>query len=129
MTLIEIMVVVTILGMIAGMIGVAVMNQLETAKKEQACSEIKIIEGGLDLYKLQYGDYPGSDEGLDALVRAGKLKGKGAPKDPWKHEYIYIYPGANNPDGADIYSYGADGKQGGTEKGEDLTNWSPPCIR
>lgn len=128
MTLIEIMVVITILGMIAGMVGIAVMNALEDAKREQACTQIHTIESGLDLYKLQFGDYPGTEEGIQALISSGKLKGNAVPKDPWGKEFVYVYPGVNNADSYDLYSYGGDGKPGGTEKGEDLTNYGS-CVK
>jgi general secretion pathway protein G len=129
MTLIEIMVVVTIIGLIAGLVGVAVMKQLDSAKKMTACNQIKEFEQALELFKLEKNQYPGTEEGLMALVTGKKLKGNSVPKDPWGKEYVYIFPGQHNSDSFDIMSYGADGREGGTGDGEDLTNWSPPCVK
>jgi general secretion pathway protein G len=129
MTLLEIMVVITIIGIVMSIVGVAVMKQLEKSKKDAACLQIRNFEEALDHYKLEKGTYPSTEEGLAALIQAGKLKGKAVPKDPWGRDYIYIYPGVNNQDGPDIMSYGADGREGGTGDGEDLTNWGPPCVK
>lgn len=129
MTLIEIMVVVTIIGLIAGLVGVAVMKQLDAAKKMTACNQIKEFEQALELFKLEKNQYPGTEEGLMALVTGKKLKGNSVPKDPWGKEYVYIFPGQHNSDSFDIFSYGADGREGGAGEGEDLTNWSPPCVK
>jgi len=129
MTLLEIMVVITIIGIVMSIVGVAVMKQLEKSKKDAACLQIRNFEEALDHYKLEKGNYPSTEEGLSALVQAGKLKGKAVPKDPWGKDYIYIYPGTNNQDGPDIMSYGADGREGGTGDGEDLNNWGPPCVK
>ncbi len=129
MTLLEIMVVITIIGIVMSIVGVAVMKQLEKSKKDAACLQIKNFEEALDHYKLEKGNYPSTEEGLAALVQSGKLKGKAVPKDPWGKDYIYIYPGQNNQDGPDIVSYGADGREGGSGDGEDLNNWGPPCVK
>ena len=129
MTLIEIMVVITIIGLIAGLVGVAVMRQLDSAKKMTACNQIKEFEQALELYKLEKNQYPGTEEGLQALVTTKKIKAAAVPKDPWGKDYVYIFPGQHNTDGFDIMSYGADGREGGTGDGEDLTNWGPPCVK
>jgi general secretion pathway protein G len=129
MTLIEIMVVITIIGLVMGMVGVAVMRQLESAKKMTACNQIKEFEQALELYKLEKNQYPGTEEGLPALVTAKKLKGNSVPKDPWGKDYVYIFPGQHNSDGFDIMSYGGDGREGGSDTGEDLNNWGPPCVK
>ncbi len=125
MTLIEVMVVITILGLIASLVGVAVFGQLSKAKVKTACDQIKVFENALKLHKLDNGDFPGSDGGLQALITDGQLEGKQVPKDPWGRDYIYSYPGQNSPDSYDIYSLGEDGKEGG----EDPSNWGPPCIK
>ncbi len=116
-SLLEIMVVITIMAMIMGAISVGVMTYLDKAKTKQAAMDIKTISNALDLYKSEFGKYPDS---LDALVKERILKEKKVPKDPWGNEYVYINPGSNNPDGFDLYSFGKDGREGG---GDDVTNW------
>ncbi len=116
-SLLEIMVVITIMAMIMGAISVGVMTYLDKAKTKQAAMDIKTISNALDLYKSEFGKYP---DGLDALVKEKILKEKKVPKDPWGNEYVYINPGSNNSDGFDLYSFGKDGREGG---GDDITNW------
>jgi general secretion pathway protein G len=123
MTLVEIMVVVIIIGLVTSVVGVSVFGQLEKAKRSTAFTQIKQLSEGLELYKLSYHNYPTTGEGLAALASP---KGGGAPimkeipKDPWDHDYVYIYPGANNQGSFDLMSYGADGVQGG---GDDVANY------
>ena len=123
MTLLEIMVVLVILGMIAGMVGVAVLDQLEEAKIKAARTQIHDFGQGLDLYKLDFGSYPSTSENLNILVTPpGNKKPymRSIPPDPWKHEYVYISPGSHNSDSFDLESYGPDGADGG---GDDIENW------
>jgi len=127
MTLLEIMVVITIIGLIAGMVGVAVMKQLESAKKMTACNQMKEFEQALELYKLEKNQYPATDEGLMALVTAKKIKSNTVPKDPWNKDYVYIFPGQHNNEGFDMMSYGPEGRESGS--GEGLNNWGPPCVK
>jgi len=127
MTLLEIMVVITIIGLIMGMVGVAVMRQLESAKKMTACNQMKEFEQALELYKLEKNQYPGTDEGLMALVSAKKIKSNTVPKDPWNKDYVYIFPGQHNNEGFDLMSYGPTGSE--TAGGEGLNNWGPPCVK
>ena len=119
MTLIEIMVVVVILGLIAAAVSVNVMGQLGEAKIRQANTDIHTIENCLDLYKLEKGRYPTTEEGLAAVVAAGKCK---SIKDPWGNDYVYLYPGQVHTDSFDIKSYGADGKPGGDKENADIVN-------
>ncbi|MDF1562211.1 MAG: type II secretion system major pseudopilin GspG [Deltaproteobacteria bacterium] len=118
MTLIEIMIVITILGMVAAAVAVAVIPQLKSAQVSQAKIEIQTIKNASDLYYNKHSRYPGSDEGIAALV-SEKMLSK-APTDPWKRPYVYRFPGVKNPDGPDIGSYGADGQPGGTGENADL---------
>ena len=111
MTLIEIMVVITILGLIAAAVAVNVVGSLSEARVKQARTDLHTIENCLDLYKVDKGRYPATEEGLAAVVAAGKCKAQ--MKDPWKHDYVYLYPGQVHPDSFDIKSYGADGQPGG----------------
>ncbi|MGI6395002.1 MAG: type II secretion system major pseudopilin GspG [bacterium] len=119
-SLLEIMVVITIMTMIMGAVGVGVMSYLDKSKIKQAKIDIVTISNALDLYKTEFGRYPESEDGISRLVEERILKEKKVPKDPWGNDYIYIYPGTNNEDGFDIYSFGPDGKEGG---GDDIVNW------
>lgn len=119
-SLLEIMVVITIMTMIMGAVGVGVMSYLDKSKIKQARIDIATISNALDLYKTEFGKYPDSEDGLSRLVEEKILKEKKAPKDPWGNDFIYIYPGSNNEDGFDLYSFGPDGKEGGND---DIVNW------
>jgi len=120
MTLIEIMVVITILGLIAAAVGVAVVPQLAKAKSDRAKLDIQNIDQGLKLYYTQKGKYPDTGEGIGALVTGKQLES--TPKDPWGHDYVYKYPGEHG-DEPDIISYGADGQPGGDGLNADIVSW------
>jgi general secretion pathway protein G len=120
MTLIEIMVVITILGLIAAAVAVNVIGALGEAKSKQALTDLHTLENCLDLYKIDKGHYPSTEEGLQALVAAGKCKAN--LKDPWKHDYIYLYPGQVHSDSFDVKSYGGDGQPGGEGENADIVN-------
>lgn len=119
-SLLEIMVVLTIMASIMGAVSLGVMGYLDKSKIKQARMDIVTISNALDLYKTEFGRYPESDDGLSRLVEEKILKEKNVPKDPWGNEYIYIFPGSNNEDGFDLYSFGKDGREGGED---DITNW------
>ena len=133
-TLIEIMVVIVILGILAGLIIPRIMGRPEEARRMKAQIQIESIETALKLYKLDNGSYPTTEQGLQALVEppsVGELpkawreggyleKGK-VPKDPWSNEYVYLCPGIH--DDFDLLSYGADGQPGGEDKDMDINNW------
>jgi general secretion pathway protein G len=124
MTLIEIMVVLVIIGLVMGMIGVAVFGRLTKAQNDVSAAQIKKFSEALELYKLSFRQYPNSSEGLQALVQP---KGneepfmKEIPKDPWNNEYSYVAPGQRNQGGYDICSGGKDGVQGSPD---DVCNYS-----
>ena len=120
MTLIEILVVITILGIIAAAVAVNVVGQLDEAKVKQAKTDLHTLENCLDLYKIDKGRYPSTEEGLQAVVTAGKCKNQ--LKDPWGHPYVYLFPGQVHPDSFDLKSYGADGQQGGESTNADIIN-------
>ena len=133
-TLIELMVVIVILGILAGLIVPRIMGRPEEAKRAKTIIQIESLETTLKLYKLDNGSYPSTEQGLQALVEppeVGNLPGnwreggyleKGKiPKDPWKNEYIYLSPGTHGD--YDIISYGADGEPGGEGKDRDITSW------
>ena len=133
-TLIELMVVIVILGILAGLIIPRIMGRPEEAKELKAKMQIESIETALKLYKLDNGVYPDTEQGLQALVekpQTGTLpkkwrnggyleKGK-VPKDPWGNDFIYLSPGAHGE--YDLSSYGADGVQGGEDKNKDINSW------
>jgi len=133
-TLIELMVVIVILGILAGLIVPRIMSRPEEARQAKAIIQIESLETTLKLYKLDNGNYPSTEQGLQALVEppeVGNLPGnwreggyleKGKiPKDPWSNEYIYLSPGTHGD--YDIISYGADGEPGGEGKNKDITSW------
>ena len=132
-TLIEIMVVVVILGVLAAMVGPQILGRPDQAKVTVAQSDIESISQALELYRLDNGFYPTTDQGLQALVsRPGfspepknwNSEGylKKTPVDPWGNEYLYLQPGNNGK--YDLYSLGADGREGGDALSKDITNWS-----
>jgi general secretion pathway protein G len=130
-TLVEILVVITIIGLIMGLVGPRVLVYLGESKAKAAKIQIESFGSALDLYYLDNGRYPTSSEGLAALVqRSGNsrtwngpyLKGSAVPTDPWGQAYVYRSPGEHGS--YDVVSYGADGQEGGTGTSADVTSWS-----
>jgi general secretion pathway protein G len=130
-TLVEILVVITIIGLIMGLVGPRVLNYLTESKAKAAKIQIESFSSALDLYFLDNGRYPSSSEGLTALVqRPGSvmswngpyLKGAVVPNDPWGNVYLYRSPGQHGT--FDIMSYGADGQEGGTGAAADIASWT-----
>jgi general secretion pathway protein G len=133
-TLIELMVVIVILGILAGLIIPRIMGRPEEARRMKARVQMESVETSLRLYKLDNGVYPSTEQGLQALVEAptvGELprawrkggyleKGK-VPKDPWGNEYVYLSPGLHGD--FDLVSYGADGQPGGEDHNQDVSSW------
>lgn len=133
-TLIELMVVIVILGILAGLIIPRIMGRPEEARRVKARIQIESIETALKMYKVDNGVYPSTEQGLEALIEAptvGQLpkawrergyleKGK-IPKDPWGNDYVYISPGLHYD--FDLISYGSDGQLGGEGNDEDICNW------
>lgn len=123
LTLIEILVVVAILGMIAGIVGITIANQLEGARVDTAGVQIKNISDALELYKVKVNKYPSTAEGLDSLVTppgGRKAIMDSIPKDPFGNDYLYVYPGTRNQGKYDLYSKGPDGV---ADTEDDITNW------
>jgi general secretion pathway protein G len=116
MTLIEIMVVMVILGLIAGMVGIAVVGAADRARVDRTKTDIANLQGTLDLYKARHGRYPDTGSGLKALVDENILTKM--PKDAWDNDYQYLMEGGK----AVVKSYGADGQPGGDGTNADLTN-------
>ena len=117
-SLIEIMVVVVIIGILASFIMPKIMDKPGESRIAKAQHDIQSIGSALDLYKLKAFNYPTTDEGLQALV--GQQLDK-LPQDPWGREYFYLSPGQHGD--YDLYSYGADGKQGGEGENADINSW------
>jgi general secretion pathway protein G len=122
-TLVELMVVIVIIGLLATIVAINVLPSGDQARVTRAKADISTIQSGLDLYRLQNGRYPTSSEGLGALIQPGGafLKGSGVPKDPWGRDYLYASPGQHGE--ADIWSLGADGKEGGEDNNADIGSW------
>lgn len=133
-TLIELMVVLVILGVLASLIVPRIMGRPEEARRIKARVDIQSLETAVKLYNLDNGDYPTTEQGLQALLeppatgtlpknwREGGYLEKGKiPEDPWGNEYIYLSPGSHGD--FDIISYGADGEAGGEGKDADVVSW------
>jgi general secretion pathway protein G len=132
MTLIEILVVLVLIGIVMGIVGGNFIGQGETAKRKAAKIQIGQISQTLDLFKLEIGRYPTSQEGLQALITppAGMSNWNGpywkqpnVPKDPWGNEYQYIFPGQHGA--YDLVSNGPTGQEGGEGANRAITSWDP----
>jgi len=132
-TLIELMVVIVILGILAAIVVPRVMDNPDKAKIVKAKQDIRALESSLDFYRLDNFNYPSTDQGLEALVSepsgSPEVKNwkeggymKRLPKDPWGNEYQFLNPGVNGA--IDIFSYGADGEEGGEGLDADVGNWN-----
>jgi general secretion pathway protein G len=131
-TLVEILVVITIIGLIMAIVGPRVLNYLGESKVKAAKIQIESFSSAIDLYYLDMGRYPTSSDGLTALVqRPGSaqewngpyLKGGVVPNDPWGHPYVYRSPVEHAP--YEIVSFGADGQEGGTGTAADISSIQP----
>ena len=131
-SLIELMVVLVIIGVLAGIIAPRFMDAPGKAKQVQAKANISALESALKNYYLDNATYPSTEQGLLALVEqpatgapkwktGGYLEKKKVPTDPWGNEYIYLSPGLHGD--FDIISYGKDGIPGGTDESADINNW------
>ncbi|SDN39155.1 type II secretion system major pseudopilin GspG [Afipia sp. GAS231] len=127
-TLVEMLVVITIIGLIMGLIGPRVLNYLSESKVKAAKIQMQSFASALDLFNLDVGRFPSAAEGLTALVRqipgssawnGPYLKGAAVPNDPWNHPYIYRAPGERGA--YDIMSYGSDGQEGGSGAAADIS--------
>lgn len=123
LTLIEILVVVTILGMIASIVGIMVAGQLEDAKVDTTKIQMSNVEDALQLYKIKLNRFPSTAEGLQALTKPPEGRKpllEVVPKDAWSQDFIYVSPGSHNPSKFDLQSKGPDGV---ADTEDDLTNW------
>ena len=130
------MVVIVILGILAGLIIPRIMGRPEEARRMKARVQMESMETALRLYKLDNGFYPSTEQGLQALIEAptvgelprawrkgGYLEKGQVPKDPWGNEYVYLSPGLHGD--FDLVSYGTDGQPGGEEHNQDVNSWDP----
>ena len=133
-TLIELMVVIIILGILAMWVAPKIMDRPGEARQMKVRLDIQNLETALKLYKLDNGPYPGTEQGLQALVelpesgtipkkwkKGGYLEKGRVPKDPWGNDFVYLSPGLKGD--FDIISYGADGVPGGEDENKDINNW------
>jgi len=132
-TLLEVLVVVAILAILATIIVPKIMKRPEEARRTKAIMDIKAIETALNLYHLDSGVYPSTEQGLEALVtkpttgvipknwKEGGYLDK-VPKDPWGNPFVYLSPGLHKE--FDLESFGSDGVDGGEGKDADVENWN-----
>jgi general secretion pathway protein G len=129
-TLIELLVVLVILGLLASLVGPRVIKHLGESKSKTAMLQIEELSSALDVYRLEVGRYPSSDEGLTSLVEnPGSVDQWNGPylrkstirKDPWGNEYSYVAPGEHGD--FDLYSLGADNSDGGEGENRDVLGW------
>ena len=132
-TMIELLVVLSIISLISALVVINVLPERDRAAVRKAAIDIKTIEAALDSYRLDMFNYPTTEQGLQALVVAppnlpptasyrpgGYIRG-GVPLDPWGNPYQYRFPGERGV--VDVFSYGADGREGGEDLDADIGNW------
>lgn len=128
-TLLELLVVMVIIGLLAGYVGPRFFSQIGKSEVNTARAQIDAFEKALDQYRLDVGRYPSAEQGLPALMAApagasrwqGPYLRKAVPADPWGNPYRYRQPGEHGE--YDLFSYGADGQPGGEGTNADITNW------
>lgn len=128
-TLLELLVVMVIIGLLAGYVAPKYFSQIGKSEIKAARAQIDALEKALDQYRLDTGRYPTTEQGLGALVARpseepkwqGPYLRRDVPEDPWGKPYQYRIPGEHNE--FDLYSLGKDGQPGGTGEGADITNW------
>lgn len=128
-TLLELLVVMLIIGLLAGIVGPKYFSQLGKSEAKAARAQIDSIGKALELYRLDTGRYPSTEQGLKALIDRpgdeprwdGPYLKKGLPPDPWGRPYVYRAPGEHGD--FDLYSLGKDGQPGGTDEAADITSW------
>ncbi|TXH34459.1 MAG: type II secretion system protein GspG [Burkholderiaceae bacterium] len=131
-TLIELLIVMVILGLLASLVGPRLFGQLDSSKIKAARTQIEMVSGALDTYRLDMSRYPTSEQGLPALfekpsdpTQAARWRGpylkKRVDKDPWGNSYVYKSPGEKAE--FELSSLGADGQEGGTQDNADIHSW------
>ncbi len=128
-TLLELLVVMVIIGLLAGFVAPRYFAQIGKSQSKAARAQIGALELALDQFRIDSGRYPTNEEGLEALMTAppgvpdwgGPYLKKAVPADPWGRPFLYLNPGEHGE--IDIQSYGKDGRVGGTSDNGDVTNW------
>jgi general secretion pathway protein G len=128
-TLLELLVVMVIIGLLAGYVGPKLFGQIGKSEVKAAKAQIDALQKSLDQYRLDVGRYPSTEQGLAALVTkpadeakwAGPYLSKTVPKDPWGHDYQYRSPGEHGE--YDVLSFGRDGRPGGEGEDADIVSW------
>jgi general secretion pathway protein G len=130
-TLLELLVVLAILGLLIGLVAPAALRQLGSAKEKIAHQSIERLGSVLDIYKLDVGTYPTTEQGLQALLERPSgvdhwsgpyLKGEKVPEDPWGHPFLYRMPSQRPGHDYDLYSLGPTGQAGGSGQGAEIVN-------
>ena len=133
-TLIEMLVVIIVIGLLAGLVGPRILGRVSEARTATARTQIELIGLALDNYRLDNGGYPTTEQGLAALQEKptrepaaagwrGPYLKKAIPADPWGRPYGYASPGQQNPGGYDLWTLGRDGETGGEGDDEDVMSW------
>lgn len=128
-TLLELLVVMVIIGLLAGYVGPKYFSQLGKSETKAAMAQVEALAKALDTYRLDIGHYPSTEQGLAALVSPpgneakwhGPYLAKKLPADPWGRAYLYKYPGEHGD--YDVWTLGNDGQAGGTDADTDIGNW------
>jgi general secretion pathway protein G len=134
LTLIEVVVVIIVLGLLAGLVGPQIIGRVSEAKSSTARTQVELFSVALDNYRLDNSRYPTTEQGLRALrerpVRdpappnwRGPYLRKEIPLDPWGQPYVYKSPGDENPSSFDLYTLGRDGQPGGEDEDADIKSW------
>lgn len=128
-TLLELLVVMVIIGLLAGYVGPKYFDQIGKSETKTAKAQINALGKALDQYRIDTGHYPSTEQGLSALNQQpadeskweGPYLKKSVPNDPWDRPYLYRAPGEHGD--YDLYSLGKDGQTGGEKESQDVTNW------
>ena len=133
-TLIEILVVITVIGLLAALVGPRILGRVSEAKSATAKAQLEMLGVALDNYRLDNGSYPSTEQGLAALQEKptrdpappnwrGPYLKRTIPSDPWGRPYVYRSPGEHDPTGNDLSTLGKDGQPGGEGEDADITSW------
>jgi general secretion pathway protein G len=133
-TLIEILVVITVIGLLAALVGPRILGRVSEAKSATAKAQLEMLGVALDNYRLDNGSYPTTEQGLTALQEKptrdpaplnwrGPYLKRTIPADPWGRPYVYRSPGEHDPAGNDLSTLGKDGQPGGEGEDADITSW------
>ncbi|MBF0456451.1 MAG: type II secretion system major pseudopilin GspG [Nitrospirae bacterium] len=117
-----------ILGLLAALVAPRMFSKVGKSKQSAAKAQIELLGQALEQFKVDTGRFPSTEEGLDVLQKNPGADGwdgpylkKNVPNDPWKRPYHYVYPGKHGD--YDLYSFGADGQEGGDGENKDVTSW------